>query len=161
MTYIKDLDGWINYADLATQTVQLNYVSGDLALSNDGAWSQSEDGFAPAGITALRNTTTSQFDFSWLKVGDEVTIRTSISITTTGVWQVVKLNYTFDIWGSPYDLTIDNLYFKTAWSYNLVDTERFYIWSVWMVNNPWEVRFNSDAAADITVNWFFISVKRK
>jgi hypothetical protein len=161
MSYKPYRDWFIDYNDLATQTVPIIYTTWVISLTNDWAWPYSTDLYKPKNINTLWNTTTNQFDFSALSIWDELTIRLDILVTTASPSQVIKLHFTFDIWWTPYDLTIDTQYFKDTWTYNIVETEKFYIWWTWMINNPWELRFTSDAWATITVNWFYISVCRK
>lgn len=159
--YKASRDGFIDYNDLATQSVPLAYTTGDLQITNDWAGPYGSSANAPMGITQLWNTSTNQFDFSKLSIGDEVTLRFDLLVTTSAPNQVTKVFCTFDIWGTPFSLTLDHQYFKSAWSYNVVETEMFHIGSAGMKNNPGRMYFNSDANATIKVNWFVISVKRR
>jgi len=161
MSYKPYRNWFIDYNDLATQSVPIAYTTWTIVLTNDWAWPFSTSQFHPKNITQLWNTATNQFDFSWLDIWDEVMIRVDILVDIVTPWTVVKLNFTFDIWWVPFDLTIDNQYFKNAWTYNIVETEKFYIGGSWMKNNPWELRFTADWVCDIVVNWFYISVYRK
>lgn len=161
MTYKTSRDWFIDYNDLATQSTPLLYSTWNIQLTNDWAWPYWNNSYAPMWITQLWNTSTNQFDFSKLAIWDEVTLRFDLLVTTSATNQIVKIYATFDIWWTPFSLTLDNQHFKTAWEYNIVETEKFYIWSAGMKNNPWRLYFNSDANASIKVNWFYISVIRK
>jgi len=154
-------DWFIDYNDLATQSVPLVYTTGELQLTCDGAWPYSTALYKPMGVTRLWNATTNQFDFSSLSVGDEITLRFDISVTTSATNQVLKVFSRFDIWWFPYDLTLDHQHFKTADTYNIVETESFYIGSEWMRANPWRLLMTSDASATVKINWLYISVTRR
>ena len=161
MTYRASRDWFIDYSDQATQTTPLAYTTGDLQLTCDWAWPYWTAVYKPMWITRLRNTTTSEFDFTLLDVWDEVTLRFDIAVTTSSTNQTVRIFARFDIWWTPFDLTLDHQHFKTAWEYNIVETEMFYIGSAWMKNNPGRLYIASDDDASIKVNWFYISVKRR
>lgn len=129
MSYKASRDGFIDYNDLATQSTPLAYTTGNLQLTNDGAGSYGTVVYKPMGITKLWNTSTNQFDFSELSIGDEISLRFDLLVTTASTNQVVKIFSTFDIGGTPFNLTLDNQHFKTAGEYNIVETEMFYIGS--------------------------------
>lgn len=154
-------DGFFDYNDLTTATTPIAYTTGTIALTNDGAGAYSTSVYKPIGITQLWNTTSNQFDFSDLSLGDEVILRTDLLVTTTGANQVFEFHLTFDIGGTPYDLGIYHAHFKTAGTYNVVETESFYIGNAGTRDNPGELRFSSDSNATIKVNGFYISVKRR
>lgn len=154
-------DGWIDYNDLATQTTPLAYTTGNLKITNDGAGAYSTSVYKPSGVTRLWNTSTNQFDFTGLNIGDEVSIRIDLVITTTANNQEGTLQLNFDIGGSPYSLGILNEQKKTIGTYSAVRTSHFYIGNVGTKNNPAELIFTSSDPASIKVNGFFISVKRR
>lgn len=154
-------NGYIDYNDLATQTTPLSYTSGELKIWNDGAGPYSTSVYKPVGVTRLFNTATGQFDFSQLAVGDQVTIRTDWTVTTTTNNQIYGTKLRFDIGGTPFELKVGNTYRKAIGTYPTIRQISFYIWSTSMKNNPAELIFESDAPASIKVNWFYISVERR
>jgi len=163
MSHCPNRDWFIDYNDLTTQSSPIAYTTGTIKLTNDGAWPYWNTAFPPAWVTSLWNTTTNQFNFSQLSIWDEVTLRFDVNLTTTQANQVIKFLVTFDIWGTQFDLTLDQQVFKTAGTYNIVETERFYIGSAGMKNNPWEIKFTSEGNDDATivVNWFYLSAHRR
>lgn len=161
MSYKKNRDWFIDYNDLASQSSPVHYVYWELKVSNDGAGPYSNLSFKPQWVTRLRNTSANQFDFSQLEIGDEVTIRTDGVVTTTANNQIYGTKIRFDIWWVPFDLIVWQTYQKAIASYPTIRVITFYIWSATMRDNPAELLFESDAAADIKVNWFYISVKRR
>lgn len=156
------IDGWFDYNDLATQSTPYAYTTGTTdALPNDGQGTYSQSGYAPTGVTNLWNVSTNQFDFSELNVGDEIHLRVDLVVTTTIPNQEVEVELTFDIGGSPFNLTLITESYKLAGTYQIVHPTQFYIGYADMKNNPAEVRFTSDADASIVINGFYISVKRR
>lgn len=98
---IANKDGFIDYSHSGTTQ---SYVSGDLKLLNDGAGAYTLKTFAPLGVTELWNTTTNQFDFTQLEIGDEVTIRTDGQATTTENNQIFGTKINMSIGANPYTL---------------------------------------------------------
>ena len=154
-------DGFIDYNDLATQSTPIAYTTGTIKITNDGAWPYGDSANKSPMVTRLWNTATGQFDFSQLSIGDQVFIRCDIVVTTSTPNQEVELDYVMDIWWANYTVHCINQYFKTAKAYHLWQTTDIYIGNVGTKNNPAELRFQSDWACSIKVNWFYISTKRK
>jgi len=80
-----------------------NYINGDLTPINVPAGVETKltldansgtivDQYLPTGVTSLWNSTTNQFDFSDLSVGDMVDIRVDGSLTNTGFNESFVLN---------------------------------------------------------------------
>lgn len=103
------------------------------------------------------NTATNRLDFSDLSVGDEVTIRVDLNVTTASSNHEITLNAVFDIGGSSYALRILQESFKNAGTHNIVATIPFYIGSTSMRDNPAEIRIASDTTGDsVVVNGWYI-----
>jgi len=151
-------DGFFDYNHSGTTQA---YTSGNMKVLNDGAGAYTTSLYAPFGITDLLNTTTNQFDFSGLSLGDEVMLRIDYIVTTTANNQIVNGFMTFDIGGTPYNLTLGSSYFKVVGTYNIIKVVPFYIGNEGTLNNPAELYFDSDAAATLQVNGFYISAKRR
>lgn len=99
------------------------------------------DGFLPVGVTSLWNGTTSQFDFTELKIGDMVDIRLDGSFETTTVNDSFEVDMIVAI-GSPGEFTLPfaagNRFqpgVNVASRYNSL-----YIGSSDLINNPSEFR---------------------
>jgi len=155
---ILQRDGFMDYNHSGTTQ---SYTSGDLQVLNDGTGIYTLKTYKPLGITELWNTTTNQFNFSDLALGDEIFIRTDGIVTTTSVNQVFGTKIRFDIGGTPYDLPLSQSYFKSVGSYQVSRTIQFYIGNTGTLNNPAQLLFNSDDAATLQLTGFYISVKRR
>lgn len=151
-------DGFIDYSHSGTTQ---SYTSGDLKVLNDGNGAYTLKTYKPIGVTEFWNTTTNQFNFSDLALGDEVWIRTDGLVTTTTSNQIFGTKIKFDIGGTPYDIQVGQSYYKTTGTYPVNRYMYFYIGNTGTLNNPAELLFSSDAAATIQLNGFAITVKRR
>lgn len=156
----KYRNGWFDYNDLTTQTTPIAYTTGTIPITNDGLGQYSQSNYKPVGVTKLWNTSTNQFDFSELKIGDRLELRIDVIVTTTTSNQDVNLKLTFDIGGFPYDLNIITESYKLAGTYNITHATLFYIGNEGTRDNPAELRFTSDDNASILVNGFYITLER-
>jgi len=161
MWYQPDYNWFIDYNDLATQTTALSYVSGELVVTNDWAWPYSNYSHSPKWVTQLWNTAINKFDFSQLRVWDEVTVRTDWTVVTSAINQEFWTKIRFDIWWSPFDLSMWASFFKSVGAYPIIRQVSFYIGTESMRANPAELLFSSSDPADLVVNWFYMSVRRK
>jgi len=155
---IANRNGFIDYSHSGTTQ---SYTSGNLKILNDGAGTYTLKTYKPLGITELWSTTTNQFDFSELALGDEVMLRVDYNITTSASNQIVNGFLRLDTAGTPYDLSVGTTNYKTVGTYNLIKVLPFYIGNTGTLNNPAELYFNSDAAAAIELKGFYISVNRR
>jgi len=154
-------NGFIDYNDSATHTTPLSYLSGTLKITNDGLGAYSTSTFAPIGVTKFWDTMNNQFDFSQLEVGDEVSLRIDLNVETKAPNAQIKAYLKFDISGFPFNLGIYHNYFKNTGTYNIVETEGFYIGSEGMRDNRGELLFESDVECSIIVNGFYISINKR
>jgi hypothetical protein len=80
------------------------YFNGDLTpisipaatptkLTMDATTGRIQDAYLPLGVTKIWDSTTSQFDFSELKLGDMVDVRVDGSLTNTGFDESFVLNF--------------------------------------------------------------------
>lgn len=115
------------------------------------------------GVADVYNTSTYEFDFSDLSIGDVVTIRVDITVTTTSANQ--ELDVYLDLaQGTPsnYQIRFATRAFKTASSYALADIVNFvYMGNTDTKNNPAELIFNSDANATVFVNGWACKVDKQ
>jgi hypothetical protein len=157
----NNLDGFWDYSDLATQSTPLAYTTGEMSLTCDGAGPYTLTTYRPYDITDIFDAVNGEFDFSGLAVGDELTVRTDIVVTTSANNQEVKLMLKCDIGGSPYYLTAGVWHFKTAGVHPIVATNHLYIGNAGTRDNPAEMVMTSDASASVVVNGFYVTTKRR
>lgn len=87
-------------------TTPINIPAGvetKLTLTTQGG--SEDESNMPVGVSGLWNSTTSQFDFSTLEVGDMVDIRVDGSLTNTGINESFILNLVAGI-GTPGEFTV-------------------------------------------------------
>lgn len=159
-TYI---DGYFNYADLSSVNTPISFTANDtISLTIDGRGGQQNSTYKPYGVTKLYDTATHKFYFNELAVGDEVSIRFNINVTTT------TNNQEFHIWLSlaeggsfPYTVSDGVMQFKTTGQRQIGINIPIFIGANDTKNNPGDLLFTSDGNATITVNSFYISTKRR
>jgi len=153
------LDGFMDYDHgVSTQA----YTTGNLKLLNDGTGANTINTYKPLGISEFWNTTTNQFNFAELALGDEVTIRLDIIVQTTANSQESTTYLACGVGAvGAYNLPFETFQFKSAGTYQIARSIRFYLGNTLTKDNPAEFYFTSDANATITVNGFYISVKRR
>lgn len=159
---ILPLDGWMDYNDLASAITPINYVSPNpLKITNDGLGAYTNKLFKPLGITELFNTTTNQFTFSDLVVGDELMIRLDLTVANNTDCSI-DIYLLLDIGGFPYNLNFESgKYLKKIGISPIIINGRFYIGSETMRINPSELYFRADCDLTLTLNGFYISVRRR
>ncbi len=116
----------------------------------------------PDGVTNVWNSTTSQFDFSELKVGDRVRVRIDGSLTNTGFNESFVLNLVMGI-GSAREFTIPFASGNRLFAGTSVVSRYngFYIGSQELIDNPSELRIQTtDAASGFLID-VYIEIDRK
>lgn len=151
------------FADYNAATTPIAVPSGVWTkLLNNGSGPLTKTDALPGGVTALWNTTTSQFVFSELPLNSMADARYDITVTTTSANQTLELAVKLGI-GSPSEYQSQRLLqqFKTAGTYNIVAFGSSYIGSTDIKNYPGEALVRSDAIATVVVNGFFIRAFKK
>ena len=96
--------GWGSYFNGDQTPISLPAgVATKLTLTTTGGSEREE--YLPVGVSGLWNSTTSQFDFSSLEIGDMVDIRIDGSLTNTGFNESYALDLQVGI-GSPGEFTL-------------------------------------------------------
>lgn len=145
--------GTIDYADDATQTTAYSYTTGSVDnLPNDGAGSGSTSANAPNGVTDVYDTVNDRFDFSGLKVGDKLTVRVDLEITTTVANQDATVSILLGVGGTSYTLPIVERSWKTSGAHRLVGEITFDIGDSNTATNYGNIQFESDDNASVVVN---------
>ena len=161
---VKSVDGcrigFIDYDDDTTAGTPINITGGAgfINLTNDGAGPNSNDSFAPLGVTDVWDTTNNRFDFSDLSVGDQLIVRVDIEVTTTSANQEIALDLQLGVGGSPYSLVFDRRQIKSAGTYGLVIPLSFYIGDTNTLNNYGNIRVSSDSNATVVVNGWYCNI---
>jgi len=134
-----------------------------IKLLNNGLGAFTNKIYALDGVSDLFNTTTNEFDFSSLSLGDKVDIRYDYQITTSSVNQESRIYLNIGVGsGSPYSINQDTSFFKTAGVHELSGANSFiYMGNLETLNFPAELMFTSDANATVILNGFVISVTKR
>jgi hypothetical protein len=155
--------GFFDYADLATQTTPLSFVTGvDKKLTNDGLGATTNKNYPPYGITDVWSTSTNACNFSQLSLGDAVGIRFDVTATTTSANQVVRAYIKLAI-GTPseYILNIFAQQIKTAQENQFTLFTKLYIGSEDIRTAPAEFYILSDNNGNVKVNGWYFQIERR
>lgn len=139
-----------------------SFTGTPIVLQNDDDGVNSYKNVIP-GVVEIFNSSTHEFDFSDLQIGDTVLFRVDIVVTTTGANQEIEV-YLDLAQGDPanYQISIGRRFFKTAATHNVSDIVNFvYMGNTATKDNPAQLMFNSDANATVLVNgWACIANKQ-
>lgn len=155
--------GFLDYADLATQTTPIPFVTGAAKkLTNDALGISTNKNYPPYGITDVWNTVTNRCDFSQLSLGDEVGIRFDVTATTTSANQVIRAYVKIGV-GTPteYQLNIFGQQIKTAQANQFSLFTKLYLGNEDVRTAPAEFYILSDGNGSVKVNgWYFSIIRR-
>lgn len=160
---IETLQGANGFADYSAASTPIAVTANTWTkMLNNGSGPFTKTDALPTGVTALWNTTTSQFVFTDLPLNSMVDARYDITVTTTAANQTLELAVKLGI-GSPSEYQSQRLIqlFKNAGTYNIVTFGASYIGSTDIKNNPGEVLLRSDANCSVVVGgWYIRAFKR-
>ena len=154
---------WIGIYDYANSLSAQSFTGTPIVLQNDDDGANSYKNVI-SGVNEVYNSSTYEFDFSDLQIGDVVNIRVDLSVTTSGANQEIEVY--LDLaqgTASNYQISLGKRFFKTASTHNISDIVNFvYMGNTDTKNNPAEMMFNSDANATVLVNgWVCVVNKQK
>ena len=155
--------GFFDYADLATQTTPLSFVTGvDKKLTNDGLGATTNKNYPPYGITDVWSTSTNACNFSQLSLGDAVGIRFDVTATTTATNQVVRAYIKLGI-GTPseYILNVFGQQIKTAQENQFTLFTKLPIKNEDIRTAPAEFYILSDNNGSVKVNGWYFQIERR
>ena len=155
--------GYFDYNDLVTQTTPLTAVANvPLKLTNDTAGANTNTSQNPYGVSYVWDSTTNQFHFAELAIGDTIDIRVHVQVTTTSANQKISLKAKFGI-GSAYQFenSIYSGQFKTAGLNEISFVAPFYIGSTLIRDYPAELTLITDAGATVKVDGWYVRILRK
>jgi len=156
--------GYFHYTDTATQTTPLTIVADtNKKLTNDGLGAQTNLTQAPYGVSTLFNTTTNEFDFSQLSIGDTLDLRVDLSLTTTSANQKYLVFLRVGEGSvAQYDLPIFSGQIKNISSNNrIIGNEPFSIDYQEHIDNPATLYILSDDDGSVKVNGWYAAIIRK
>ena len=155
--------GFFDYADLATQTTPLSFVTNvPKKLTNDGLGATTNKNFPPYGVTDVWNTIENSCDFSQLSNGDWVIMRFDVEITTTSSNQEVKSFVKLGIGTTKqYDLQVYSEVIKTSGTHKEVFEIPTYIGYDEIRTAPTDIYILSDGNGTIRVNGWAFFITRK
>jgi len=91
---IDTADGIADYNDAATSVTPIALTSDTwVTVTNDGQGPATNLNYLPTGVTKLLDTTTGQFDFAELSLGDNVLVRNDFSVTPNTNNALLELRY--------------------------------------------------------------------
>jgi hypothetical protein len=155
--------GYFDFNDLGTSTTPLTLVTNvDRLLTNDTLGVFTNTTQRPYGVPSVWNVETNGFDFQYCTIGDVITVRFDITVTTTTANQRVK-SFLRLVEGSSgqYDLLFLDTTYKTAGTYNIIRSLTFYLGDQNYLDYPSKFYVNTDAAGTCVVNGWFVSLLRK
>lgn len=155
--------GYFDYNDLITQTTPLTAVTNTpLKLTNDSEGANTSTDQNPYGVSYVWDSTTNQFNFSELSVGDTIDVRVHVQVTTTTSNQKVDIKAKFGI-GSVAEFTnvIYENQFKSSGTHEVSFVAPFYMGSTYITDYPAELYLTTDASATVQVDGWYIRIIRK
>ena len=151
--------GFWDYNDTATSTTPISITTAgtEYQLTNDGLGVNTLTTYRLPAVTNIYNTSTNYFQFVGLALGDTVDIRGDIEITTGSANNVIEIMIELGVGGSPYKLSIDRQYFKTAGVQKVIFNSHIYMGNSNTLNNPARILIKNDTAGStVKVNGWFV-----
>lgn len=129
---------------------------------NDGNGSFTNKTYKIPGYPDIWNTSTNQFGFSHLDLGDSVDIRFDFTVTTSGANDDISILLRLGVGASPYDLLVKRLEWRDAGTYQFTAWYSVYMGDANTLNNPAEVYILCGTNADtvVTNGWYVRTNKR-
>ena len=155
--------GLVDYNDAATAITPLVVTGGgaDVLLTNDKLGSFTNELFLPSGVTSIWNSTTSQFDFSQLKLGDMIDIRLELNVDMSGQNSEFEVDLELGIGGSPYPISFSRESYKTS-GVKLIDKwNGVYKGDANTLNNPAQFVVRSDTNCTVVVSGWYCKIIRR
>jgi len=156
--------GYFHYTDTETQTTPLTILPDtNKKLTNDGLGAQTNLTQAPYGVSSLFNTTTNEFDFSQLSIGDTLDLRVDLSLTTTSANQKYLVFLRVGEGSvAQYDLPIFSGQIKSISSDNrIIGNDPFSIDYQEHIDSPATLYIISDDDGSVKVNGWYAAIVRK
>lgn len=155
--------GSFHYSDSTTTVTPIVVLpSTPIKLTNDGDGDFTVLTNNPYGVSGLWDVALSQFDFTQLSIGDQLTFRANLIVTTTVANQRYTLGIKFGIGStSEFLLPFSRGQIKNAGTNEIAFLTKFDMAFLDILNSPAEVIFESDDDATVVVIGWYIEVIRK
>lgn len=151
--------GFWDYNDTATAStpISITLANTEYQLTNNGLGANTLKTYRLPSIAEVFNTSTNYFQFTGLQLGDTVDIRLDFEITTASANNVIDVIMEFGIGASPYKITFDQRYFKSAAVHKVVVPINFYIGNTLTLNNPARILIKNDTVGStVKINGWFV-----
>lgn len=157
--------GIYDYNDAVTATTPISIAVADTwyDITNDGAGAFTNKTYAFPDIADIWNTSTNQFDFSSLALGDTVDIRLDVEVTTNGANQDVDIDLVLAV-GQAGEYRIPFIVeqaFKTAGTRQIIRFNGIYMGDANTRDNPAKFQIRSDGTGSVKVNGWYVRVNRR
>lgn len=130
-------------------------------LTNDGVGDQTNNEFAPIGITELWNTTNDNFVFTQLKLGDVIHIRADIDVITASPNTEIELQLEAGIGVFAFPISWDTQFYGSAGTFSLVRASFITMQTATILNGTAEFQLKADKACTVQVNgWNYVISRR-
>lgn len=158
-TFTSAAMGFWDYNDTATTgtPIALTLAGTEYQLTNNGLGANTLKVYRLPTVTDIFNTSTNYFQFIGLQLGDVVDMRVDIEITTASANNVVEVLMEFGIGATPYKLSFEQKYFKSAGTHKLTIPISFYMGNSITLANPARLLAKNDTVGStVKVNGWYV-----
>lgn len=156
--------GVADYADSASESTPVSLIDSATDLTNDGLGAASDVSSWFDDIGEIFDTSTGEFDFSQLNIGDSFDIRFNCTSVAAGLNTQLAFSLDMAIGGAtPYSISFGNPVYLLAGSFQFTSTISVYIRDANTRDNPAKFRcLSSSATGDAISNigWFVRCFRR-
>jgi hypothetical protein len=153
------VSGNFDVTDVATKTTPVPIPGTDTLtqLTNDAQGAQTTNANAPPGITELWDPVNDEFDFSQLKMGDQVFIRAVITIITSTTNTDIDLELIAGIGVGAFSVNWHRDSFKSMGSFKVAQTSFVTMDTVAILTGKAQFQLSADKACDVEIGgWDYI-----
>lgn len=151
--------GVVDYNDLATQSTPLVLVSDTIKIiTNDMLGPSTNRALLPEGVTDIWDSSNNQFDWADLKIGDWITIRIDLEITTSSPNTQVHTDMILSVGDLNYAININTSFFKSSGVHSIFGYTMLYMGDLTTLNNPARLEIVADGASTLIVNGWACAV---
>ncbi len=155
--------GSFDVADTATTTTPISIpgTSTFIKLTNNGLGVQTNNNFAPIGITELWDPTNNEFDFSQLKLGDIVTIRIDLDVDIQNNDTEVEVRLQAGIGVFTFNINWDQRSYKAVQVAPLAKSSFVTMVTAAILDGTAEFQLKADKACAVTVRGWNYTITRR